>query len=291
MLGYSLDELCQMTLEDTMLPEHRPAAGETMRMLNQEGRVQRETLAVRKDGSVIRLEGNAAPQGNGQFLVVTRDVTEQRAAQKQIEESERKFRSYVDQAIEGVFVVDGESKFVDANPTLCAPLGYSRDALTKLSVVDLLPPGDKSRNAAQEGIRLADQGDLKAEVTWRCKDGSLVPFDISVRSLGENRYLGFAHDTTERQRAKRALQQAKDDAETLAVAKSEFAYMQRELLDAFPGPLAVSDADTDEALYANEYSLDGPAGRNRQRDDRRCLSQPGRSSASRRATTRTRTGR
>lgn len=254
MLGYSLDELCQMTLEDTMLPEHRLAAGETMRMLNQEGRVQRETLAVRKDGSVIRLEGNAAPQGNGQFLVVTRDVTEQRAAQKQIEESERKFRSYVDQAIEGVFVVDGESKFVDANPTLCAPLGYSRDALTKLSVVDLLPPGDKSRNAAQEGIRLADQGDLKAEVTWRCKDGSLVPFDISVRSLGENRYLGFAHDTTERQRAKRALQQAKDDAETLAVAKSEFAYMQRELLDAFPGPLAVSDADTDEALYANEYS-------------------------------------
>ena len=84
MLGYSLDELCQMTLEDTMLPEHRPAAGETMRMLNQEGRVQRETLAVRKDGSVIRLEGNAAPQRNGQFLVVTRDVTEQRAAQKQI---------------------------------------------------------------------------------------------------------------------------------------------------------------------------------------------------------------
>ena len=125
MLGYSLDELCQMTLDDTMLPEHRIAAGETLRMLNKEGRVQRETLAVRKDGSVIRLEGNAAPLGNGQYLVVTRDVTEQRAAQKQIEKSERKFRSSIDQAIEGVFVVDGESKFVDVNPALCALLGYS----------------------------------------------------------------------------------------------------------------------------------------------------------------------
>ena len=223
-------------------------------MLNEEGRVRRETLAVRKDGSVIRLEGNAAPLGNGQFLVITRDVTEQRAAQKQVENSERKFRSYIDQAIEGILVVDRGNMFVDVNPALCSMLGYTRDELIHMSVLELLPPGEKSRVATQEALRQADAGDFKAEITWRRKDGSLIPFDVSVRSLSEDRYLAFAHDATERKRAERALQQAKEDAEALAVAKSDFSEMQRELLDAFPGPLAVSDPDSDEVLYANEYS-------------------------------------
>ena len=253
MLGYTLDELCQMTLADTLLPEHRPAAHEALREL-QEGRISRETLAMRKDGSIMRVEGNAAPLGDGTYLVVTRDVTAQRAAQKQVEDSEKKFRSYVDQAIEGVLVVDGEYRFVDVNPALCALLGYTREEMLQMNVLELLPPSEKSRQATREAIRQADEGDYKAEITWRCKDGSLIPFDVSVRSLGDDRYLAFAHDATERQRAERALQQAKEDAETLATAKSEFAEMQRELLEAFPGPLAVSDPETDQVLYANEYS-------------------------------------
>src|SRR6056297_2338291 len=65
---------------------------------------------------------------------------EQMELNKAIEESEVKFRSYVDNAPHGIFITDENGKYIDVNPAACKITGYSKKELLNLSIPDLLQP-------------------------------------------------------------------------------------------------------------------------------------------------------
>jgi PAS domain S-box-containing protein len=121
-----------------------------------------------------------------------------------ISQSEEKYRSYIDNAPDGVIVSDQTGKFIEVNPSACAMSGYLKEELLTMSISDLLP--DESliegmshfRNAAKTGIS-------KTELAIKHKNGSKKWWAVEAVRLSNTRYLGFSKDITQRKSMEEAL--------------------------------------------------------------------------------------
>jgi PAS domain S-box-containing protein len=73
-------------------------------------------------------------------VVVLRDVTERRLAERALRASEHRYRTVIEQAFDGVWLADADGTIVDVNPGACTMLGYARAELIGRRVADLLVP-------------------------------------------------------------------------------------------------------------------------------------------------------
>ena len=125
---------------------------------------------------------------------------------RDLEESERRFRTLVEHAADAVYLcraVDGH--VLDANDAACRSLGYSRDELLEMTVLDFTVGGDAARfeqDAFWDKAPIGRAVSLEHEL--RRKDGSTFPVEISVTPIfldGHRVLLGIARDISERRRA------------------------------------------------------------------------------------------
>ncbi len=110
---------------------------------------------------------------------------------------EEKYRSYIDNAPDGVFVTDEEGRFHDVNNSASRITGYLRDELLTMSMSDLLSE-DSYEDAMASFRSLKEVGAEKAEllIIHKCQKKRWLSVD-AVR-VGESRYLGFTKDITAR---------------------------------------------------------------------------------------------
>ena len=66
------------------------------------------------------------------------DVTERRQVEEARRASEARYRTLFDCAPDGIVIADLESYYIDANPSMCRMLGYSRDELIGLHASDIV---------------------------------------------------------------------------------------------------------------------------------------------------------
>jgi diguanylate cyclase (GGDEF)-like protein/PAS domain S-box-containing protein len=179
---------------------------------------------VRMDGSVIWLENRSVVvDWNGETAVLASlvDVTERRSAEEKLRKSEEEFRTLVDQATDGIFVVNGQGRYVEVNRAGCAMLGYARDELLEMGVEDVLD-GDEA--AADFSIldSLSVGETVSIERQLRRKDGSIAPVEIDAKKLADGRVLATHRDIGERRQVGEALLAAKEAAEAADRVKDEF---------------------------------------------------------------------
>ena len=75
-----------------------------------------------------------------------------------------------------------KGRFVDVNDRMCRMLGYAREEVLKLTLLDIL--GEEARGAIPETLRkLWQSGRLLFETTLIRKDGQSVPVEVSVDTL------------------------------------------------------------------------------------------------------------
>ena len=55
------------------------------------------------------------------------DVTARRRAEESLDESRRRMQALFDNTLDAIWLLDDEGRFVDANPAVCALLGYTRE--------------------------------------------------------------------------------------------------------------------------------------------------------------------
>jgi diguanylate cyclase (GGDEF)-like protein/PAS domain S-box-containing protein len=174
------------------------------------------TILINKNGQRIPIDDNAAPirDENGRIIgvvLVFRDITERREIQRQIEQSEERYRAVVEQASEGIYLVDVITKrVVEANKTFQELLGYSNEEVKNLTLYDLL---DYSRERIDDNIRRICEikQPLIDECKFRCKNNSLLEMRMSATLItygGREVICGVAHDISERKRAEEALRKS-----------------------------------------------------------------------------------
>ncbi|MHC4584307.1 MAG: PAS domain S-box protein [Planctomycetota bacterium] len=117
-----------------------------------------------------------------------------------LRESEKKFRSYIENAPDGVLVVDGKGRILETNEAASGITGYSKEELLKMSIPDTLVPESQQAGAEHFG-RVVREGYATGELAYLCKDGSQGYWSVDAVKISEDRFLGFIKDITEQKKA------------------------------------------------------------------------------------------
>ena len=172
------------------------------------------------------------------------EINERRAAEKNLRQSEERFRALINQAADAIFVHDFTGRFIDVNQQACTSLGYRRDELLAMSFPDV-----DSRYAGQRFnasmAELTQHKQLTHQSYLQCKDGASLPVEmrLGVIELKEEKaVLVLARDITNRLRAEAAL---RDSQKTLLT-----------VLDGIEAVIHVTELETREILFCNKYMRD-----------------------------------
>ncbi|MGE5115999.1 MAG: PAS domain S-box protein [Betaproteobacteria bacterium] len=162
------------------------------------------------------------------LMLVTRDLTVAKRAERALEQSEIKFRTLIQNASDGIFTATPDGRYTEVNDAGCRMLGYTREEILARRMEDLVDPEDLSLRPLQyEWLRSG--APVLSERRLRRKDGTTVLTEISGRLLPDGQFLGIVRDVGQRKAAEEALR-AKEVAERSDRAKSEFvARMSHEL--------------------------------------------------------------
>ena len=171
----------------------------------------------RPDGSVGNYVVSGVPvfAEDGAFAGyrgTTSDITAQRAAEAAALESERRFRTIVETAHEGIWMLDTERRTIYVNPRMAEMLGYAPAEMQGRHHWEFMAPED--RDAARETRRQrVDDAVQRAELRYLRKDGTplwvIVASNVIVDPAGdEAAILGMVTDITDRKASEEALRAA-----------------------------------------------------------------------------------
>ncbi len=156
---------------------------------------------LHKNGNYIVTESNVTNllhDENVKAIITNfRDISERLLAQDELQKSELKYRSLVEQASDSIFMADHNLKIINANTSACKLLGYQLEDLLKMNISDLFFESDLKN----EPIKIDE---LNSGVTvlneryMRGNSGVSVPVEINSKMLPDGRFQGIVRNITER---------------------------------------------------------------------------------------------
>jgi diguanylate cyclase (GGDEF)-like protein/PAS domain S-box-containing protein len=148
------------------------------------------------------VEIRAYPHPDG-LSVFFHDISERRAAEEFVRESERKFREVIEMTPAGYLVADVNGNLMDVNPALCELAGYAESELVGTPVAQLFVDGVRD-NALQLGGALQARQSLESILRHRTGRAIYVLVNANVQRDASGAPAGitaFVTDITERKEA------------------------------------------------------------------------------------------
>ncbi|MGF1460904.1 MAG: PAS domain S-box protein [Leptolyngbyaceae cyanobacterium] len=109
------------------------------------------------------------------------DVTDRRQAERELRESENRYRSIFDQAAVGFISAAPDGTILQANPTACQMFGYSPEAMLAKTIADLTHPDDRDRiQPDREKLFAGDWPSFVQEIRYLRHDGSSFWANVDV---------------------------------------------------------------------------------------------------------------
>jgi two-component system NtrC family sensor kinase len=153
--------------------------------------------------------------GQIKSYVYIRDITERKKFEKELKESEKKFRNLFERVRQGLYISTKEGHFVDCNRALLEMAGYSdKEEFLEIDIAQELYVNPKDRKNFQAFVE--ERGFVKDfEVEFKKKNGEKMTVLISADAKldGEGRgvgYEGIIIDITDRKRMERKLKEANE---------------------------------------------------------------------------------
>jgi PAS domain S-box-containing protein len=177
---------------------------------------------------------------------ISRDITERKAAEEALQNSERFMRSLVESLPQNVLRKDAEGRFTFANDLFCRTLGKSMDQIIGKTDFDLFPD-ELAKKYRQDDLQVMANGQpLEMVEQNRDSDGQPILVQVIKTPLrdAENRVIGLQivfWDVTERQRAEEALRNSEEEKKTI--------------LSVIQAGIIILDAKTHEILDVNDAAL------------------------------------
>jgi len=119
-------------------------------------------------------------------------------------ESLKLFRALIDHSSDAIEVIDpATGRFLDINEAACQKMGYSREEMLSLSLLDIVDTGGRPFSMRSAVEKAQKESFRMIEGRHRRKDGSTFPVEINVRyiQLDRDYMVAVVRDITERKRA------------------------------------------------------------------------------------------
>jgi PAS domain S-box-containing protein len=178
-----------------------------------------ETVRLRKDGSSVHVAVRVSPIRNsagevvGAAAVFT-DIGERLRAERELRDSEERFRGVFEHAPFGISIVGIDGRILQVNAALCSILGYSEPELLSKSWEELTHPGDREASVLRLRRIIEQPGPcLEAEKRMLHRGGDVVWVRMKFQAI-RNRAGSPPHalihleDITERKRKDEALEES-----------------------------------------------------------------------------------
>jgi diguanylate cyclase (GGDEF)-like protein/PAS domain S-box-containing protein len=125
------------------------------------------------------------------------EVVKREKTENALQESEDKFKSYIEMAPMGIFVVNAMGRYTDVNEMACKLTGYNREELLSLSIIDFLLPSYAEKGLAGFN-KIKTKGFVEDEYKVRKKDGQENWISLSGIKVNDDCMVAFCSDITER---------------------------------------------------------------------------------------------
>lgn len=193
-------------------------------------------------GSLLGWTGRVAQYLGGVYLLVAvmvglRETREWgHPLEAALGEARQQFEELFNLAADGIVLHERVSEtvpgyFLQANPAICALLGYTAQEMRELTPLDILAPEDRERIAG-DSQAIDRDGLLRHEKTLIAKSGRRIPVEISTRQYpyqGRTMVISVIRDVTECKRTEAAIRESEQ--------------FKQAVLDAVTAHVAVLDRD------------------------------------------------
>ncbi|MEN8223020.1 MAG: PAS domain S-box protein, partial [Acidobacteriota bacterium] len=166
-----------------------------------------EEKFIRTDGKVINVEVIASMinfNGEPASLVVFKDISERKAAEKKLEESEESYRELFNKAIDSIYIQDMNGVFIDVNQGAVDKYGYPKEFFIGKTPEILSAPGMNDMDMVVECIQNALKGKPQQFEFWGIKkNGDIFPKIVRVskgKFFGKDVIIAFSIDISERKK-------------------------------------------------------------------------------------------
>ncbi len=213
-LGYSLEEFVGRNAFELIHPDDRERVRNLLVELLERpgGIINAECRLQAKDGSWRWIEGagnNLLAEPSIAAIVVNyRDVTKRQRAEAALRQAEEKYRSIVENAVEGIFQTTPEGGYVSVNPALARMYGYNSPQELMASVTDIGHQVYVHPASRLEFKRLMEEKDVVEGFEYQVyrKDGVKIWLSENARAVRDAAgkilfYEGTVEEITEQRRA------------------------------------------------------------------------------------------
>jgi PAS domain S-box-containing protein len=128
------------------------------------------------------------------------------------------YKTFLQDASDGVFILDHDGKFVEVNNKCVKSLEYSLEELVGMPFHELCIPEDLEKDPLQLNLIQRGKTVIK-ERRLKIKSGRIVEYELSAKLMSDDRILGMIRDITERKTVEALLKQS-DERYSVVIEKT-----------------------------------------------------------------------
>ena len=226
--GYSEEEIKGKHVSVLVPPDRLDEIKEILRRVGSGEIVSdHETERLSKGGRRIPVSLTVSPVRDSRDEIVgisaiTRDVTRRREAERRLRETEERYRSIFENAVEGIWQTTDDGSLTMANPMMARMFGYDSPEEMVGDIWDIGKQLYEDPEERAEFVRRVRRDGFVSnfEARVRRRDGGIIWISLNARALydGNGEPAGFegaVQDITERKRAEEALKESERRFSTL----------------------------------------------------------------------------
>lgn len=224
--GYTIKELLNTHIKDMVHPDtlDEITANIKRRIEGADAPATYETLVLRKDKEVVPVEVSASKttwKGQDADLVILRDISHRKKAEKSLKKSLERFRAVAKSAVDAIVTTDSEGNIIFFNHSLTTIFGYSKDEITGEPLTILMPERFKKKYL-EELRKYKKSGKHRlvgktVSTNGLKKDGTEFPFEMSLSAWGSGEKTYFTAIIRDITRQKIAEEQMQDHLKKLNI--------------------------------------------------------------------------
>jgi PAS domain S-box-containing protein/putative nucleotidyltransferase with HDIG domain len=210
--GYSASEISKMNILAFVATDDKKTAAEAIQEAFTNGQASIEINVLAKSGKKIpfHIKGRRAKIENITCVICAgMDITARKQAEKELRESEERFRTFADEVTFEGLIIHDKGKIRDVNRQFAEMHGYEISELLEIDA--LAPVAPESRDLILKHIQKGYEKPYEA-VALR-KDGSRFPMEIRAKKIpyhGKMVRATAIRDITERKRMEEDLRESKE---------------------------------------------------------------------------------
>jgi PAS domain S-box-containing protein len=224
--GWKAEEIIGKNIMDTIKIEYQNQnPKDVISEFEKQGSWKGKVLQYTKKGDPIHIyssvslihDSSGIPKN---ILAINEDLTKTKAIEKKLRISERKYGLIVENALEGIWMIDEDDRTNFVNERMAQMLGYSREEMVGKHLLDFCD--NQYSQIAKKNINRRKQGIEEEHIfQFTKKNGEKIYTNLNASPIftDEGKYIGsvaFITDITEKREAERMLKESEEKFRTMS---------------------------------------------------------------------------